>query len=221
MKTNTALLWVLIAILFAACGPSKQAMDCPQFYKKKHKISHRTLAFRSIKKVKKESEKASKPIQLPHFGLIDAPEQSYPETVSLHGLTISPAELIAYRYEPYAYAPDDKAEELSLTEGTLIRDVSQSKKIISKDELKSLKKEVQRVKETKGSNPGGMAIASLVLGIVSLFVAGLPLGILAVIFGSISMRRLEKGNGRGMAIAGLILGLVGILGALIILTTMV
>ena len=42
-----------------------------------------------------------------------------------------------------------------------------------------------------------------------------------MIFGSISMRRLEKGNGRGMAVAGLILGLVGILGALIILTTMV
>ena len=218
MKTNTALLLVLMAVLFTACGSTKQAMDCPQFYKKKDRIKSQHLTLRSFKKTRKVA-KASQKIQ-PNQELIDAPDNLYPETVSLYGLTASPADLITYRYKPYEYKPHEESKEES-AETTLIRDDFPPQKVISKDELQSVKKEVKRVKETKGSNPHGMAIASLVLGIVSLFVAGIPLGILAVIFGSISMRRLEKGNGRGMAVAGLILGLVGILGALIILTTMV
>ncbi len=65
-----------------------------------------------------------------------------------------------------------------------------------------------------------MARASLILGILSLFIAGIPLGTLAAIFGSISMSKLEYGNGRGMAIAGFIIGLVGIFGTLFFLITM-
>jgi|GEM_PF-1347404 len=218
MKTNTALLLVLMAVLFTACGSTKQAMDCPQFYKKKDRIKSQHLTLRSFKKTSKVAKTPQK-IQ-PNQELIDAPGNHYPETVSLYGLTTSPADLITYRYKPYEYKPHEESKEES-AETTFIGDDFPPQKVISKDELQSVKKEVKRVKGTKGSNPHGMAIASLVLGIVSLFVAGIPLGILAVIFGSISMRRLEKGNGRGMAVAGLILGLVGILGALIILTTMV
>lgn len=71
---------------------------------------------------------------------------------------------------------------------------------------------------------GGMATAALVLGILALItsftvIGGVLLGLLAIIFGIVGLRRANRGLalGRGRAIAGIILGLLGILvaGALI------
>jgi hypothetical protein len=55
----------------------------------------------------------------------------------------------------------------------------------------------------------GLAIASMVLGIVWVWWIG---SILAVIFGHIALRRIARDGkaGRGMAIAGLVLGYVGV-----------
>jgi hypothetical protein len=56
----------------------------------------------------------------------------------------------------------------------------------------------------------GLAIASMVLGILWLFWIG---SILAVIFGHVSLSQTQKDpsiGGRGMAIAGLTLGWVGV-----------
>jgi hypothetical protein len=55
----------------------------------------------------------------------------------------------------------------------------------------------------------GLAIASMVLGIVWVFWIG---SILAVIFGHVALRRIAREGkaGRGMAIAGLVLGYIGI-----------
>ena len=57
----------------------------------------------------------------------------------------------------------------------------------------------------------GLAIASMVLGIVWIYWIG---SILAVIFGHISLTQIKNSNGtqsgRGMAIAGLVLGYIGI-----------
>lgn len=56
----------------------------------------------------------------------------------------------------------------------------------------------------------GMAIASLIFGVLFLF----PLNILAIIFGHISLSQIKKSAGRlggkGLAIAGLVLGYLGI-----------
>jgi hypothetical protein len=56
----------------------------------------------------------------------------------------------------------------------------------------------------------GLAIASLVLGILWLYWIG---SILAIIFGAIAIQRINKSNGwrtgKGMAIAGLVLGILG------------
>lgn len=56
----------------------------------------------------------------------------------------------------------------------------------------------------------GMATASLVLGILGMF---LPiLGVLALIFGSIGISKANEGaGGKGLAIAGLVLGILGTL----------
>jgi len=60
-------------------------------------------------------------------------------------------------------------------------------------------------------NPGtnGLAIASLVLGIIWLYWIG---SILAVIFGHVALRQTGTSGqgGRGLAIAGLVLGWIGV-----------
>jgi hypothetical protein len=57
----------------------------------------------------------------------------------------------------------------------------------------------------------GLAIASLVLGIVWVYWVG---SVLAVIFGHVALSQINKSNGtqqgRGMAIAGLVLGWIGV-----------
>jgi hypothetical protein len=55
----------------------------------------------------------------------------------------------------------------------------------------------------------GMAIASMVLGIVWVYWIG---SILAIIFGFVALNQIKERNqkGRGMAIAGLILGFIGV-----------
>ncbi|WP_052847906.1 DUF4190 domain-containing protein [Streptomyces avicenniae] len=60
-------------------------------------------------------------------------------------------------------------------------------------------------------NSSAMAVASLVCGIVGLFLAGIPLGVLAIVLGAMSQRRTPT----GMARAGIILGVVDIVLAVI------
>lgn len=63
----------------------------------------------------------------------------------------------------------------------------------------------------------GMAVASLVLGILAVPFGlvtwpGALLGILAIIFGALGISKGNKvGKGKGMAIAGLVLGVLGLL----------
>lgn len=63
----------------------------------------------------------------------------------------------------------------------------------------------------------GMAIAAMVLGILSIIFAllpivSIPLGLLAIIFGILAIKK----PGRGMAIAGLVTGIIGLLLGLLI-----
>lgn len=60
----------------------------------------------------------------------------------------------------------------------------------------------------------GMAVASLVLGIVGLLISLFGvLPILAIVFGAVGRRQIDQGGGRGrgMATAGLILGVIGLI----------
>lgn len=64
----------------------------------------------------------------------------------------------------------------------------------------------------------GMAVAGLVLGIISIVLFFLSwidaiIGILAIIFGAIGMSKANKigGKGKGMAMAGLICGVIGVI----------
>lgn len=75
---------------------------------------------------------------------------------------------------------------------------------------------------TAGHNTGGngMAVAAITCGIISLalgwlpflFVVGAVLAVLAIVFGSVGLRRSRRvGRGRGLAIGGLATGAVGVL----------
>jgi hypothetical protein len=64
----------------------------------------------------------------------------------------------------------------------------------------------------------GMAIASLVCGIVGLIVFGIVLGPLAIIFGGVGLSRANRGaSGKGMAIAGLVLGCIATVVAIVLI----
>ncbi|MFJ4699557.1 protein of unknown function [Streptomyces sp. TverLS-915] len=68
---------------------------------------------------------------------------------------------------------------------------------------------------TRGTT-SGLAIASLVLGIVGLFFFSILLGLLALVFGYIALR----GTGRpGMAKAGLVLGAIDLILGIVLMAT--
>lgn len=66
----------------------------------------------------------------------------------------------------------------------------------------------------------GLAIASLVCGILAFFVLAVVLGPLAVIFGGIALSKIRKNpevKGRGLAVAGLVLGIVATVVIIVVL----
>ncbi|MFG2130944.1 DUF4190 domain-containing protein [Streptomyces sp. NPDC048751] len=70
---------------------------------------------------------------------------------------------------------------------------------------------------SSGSRTNGMAIASLVCGIVGLFLLNIVLGPLAIVFGAVARRQAAGRNGGGMAKAGIILGIVDVVLWLVLL----
>ncbi len=68
----------------------------------------------------------------------------------------------------------------------------------------------------------GLAIAGFISAIIGIFFAGIPLGILAIIFGAISLAKINgdpmRYSGKGLAIAAIIIGVVAIIGALIVIS---
>jgi len=90
-------------------------------------------------------------------------------------------------------------------------DVKQAAKSIDKATRKELKRQWRQRMGQPAGTVSGLAIASLVCGILAFFVLGIVLGILAIIFGGVALSKIRKNpevSGRGMAIAGLVLGIV-------------
>jgi uncharacterized membrane protein YvbJ len=68
-----------------------------------------------------------------------------------------------------------------------------------------------------GGKTSGMAIAALVMGILSFVVFG-PLAVLAIVFGALGISQTNKDpalKGKGMAVAGLVMGIIGVAGWII------
>jgi len=77
--------------------------------------------------------------------------------------------------------------------------------------------------DQEGAAPttNGMAVAGFVCGIVGLFVFGIVLGPLAIVFSAIGLSKSNKEGRplRGLAIAGLVLGIVGVIGWAIVVAS--
>jgi hypothetical protein len=100
----------------------------------------------------------------------------------------------------------------TLAQSTLHQsDVKQAAKFIDKATRKELKQQWRQRMSQPAGTVSGLAVASLVCGILAFFVFGIVLGILAIIFGGVALSKIRKNpevSGRGMAIAGLVLGIV-------------
>ncbi|MBN1143561.1 MAG: DUF4190 domain-containing protein [Bacteroidales bacterium] len=70
----------------------------------------------------------------------------------------------------------------------------------------------------------GLGTAGFIAGLLGLFIAGIPLGIFAIIAGSISIGKInrypEKYKGKGLATASVIIGLIDVIGMLLLLSSM-
>lgn len=90
-------------------------------------------------------------------------------------------------------------------------------------DVKSLKNVLTNEGEKTTKTHRG-AIASFIMGFVSIFIAGIPLGILSVIIGMVSLTQIKKNpkyfSGKSLAAVGIIAGFIGFFGALIIVTNM-
>jgi hypothetical protein len=87
-----------------------------------------------------------------------------------------------------------------------------------RDMRKLLRAQHQQMKAAGPNQQGdtrqvhGLAIASFISAIVGIFIAGIILGILAVVFGAIALGRIKaepaRFKGQGLAIAGIVLGAI-------------
>jgi hypothetical protein len=67
----------------------------------------------------------------------------------------------------------------------------------------------------------GLAVAGFISSVVGLFIASIPLGLLAIIFGGISLKKIRRSQGRlrgrGLAIAGIVIGIIDVVVMIILL----
>jgi hypothetical protein len=67
------------------------------------------------------------------------------------------------------------------------------------------------------------AMLNFIFAVVGIFVAGIPLGLLAILLGGFAIGKINRNpgmQGKGLAIAGIAIGVVAIIGALYVISTM-
>ena len=89
---------------------------------------------------------------------------------------------------------------------TVIKTSKKSKGSFTSNEKNSIQQESTTKKVE------GLGLAGMIVGLVGFFFAGIPFGIIAIIFGAISLAKFKKNpdkfSGKGFAIASLVIGLV-------------
>ncbi|MFO7368652.1 MAG: DUF4190 domain-containing protein [Bacteroidales bacterium] len=80
------------------------------------------------------------------------------------------------------------------------------------------------IREPAHQKSEGMGTAGFIASLLGFFIAGIPLGIFAIIAGSVSIGKINrhpgKYKGKGLAIASIIIGLVDVVGVLLLLSSM-
>ncbi|PRY38339.1 uncharacterized protein DUF4190 [Spirosoma oryzae] len=192
MFTRFLSLAILIALVsLSACQRRSQALFMPD----RHLAAARATATPSAEHVPAKAAETITPIT----PVVDAE----PATV-----------LATTATDVRPYQQLNVAGRHSLVQSTLPQpDVKQTTTAPSIDKAtrKELKRQWRQRKSQPAGTVSGLAIASLVCGILAFFVFGIVLGILAIIFGGVALSKIRKNpevSGRGMAVAGLVLGIV-------------
>lgn len=124
----------------------------------------------------------------------------------------------------------DREDLLNLGQEELAREMGRPLTFKEKLALRPVKRRLAKNAELHGEaaleqvGTDGLAIAGFVTGVVSLFVFGIVLGILGIVFSSVALKRIkrepETRKGRGLAIAGLVTGIVGVVGWIILVAAL-
>lgn len=98
------------------------------------------------------------------------------------------------------------------TEVFMIKYADGSKKVISP---------VNQQESLKPKKTEALGLTGLITSLIGLWIMGIPLGILSIIFGSISLGKIKenpsKYNNKGLALAAVVLGFIDVIGVLLIL----
>jgi hypothetical protein len=127
--------------------------------------------------------------------------------------------------------PEEKISFNSTNDDNSIRTKLEGKIEKSKDKLqKKLNKHVNKLSKSNLTNDGepkteGLGLAGFITGLVGLFIFGILFGLIAIIFGAISLGKINKNpdkfKGKGFAITSLILGIIDVAAFLILLALIV
>jgi cytoskeletal protein RodZ len=131
--------------------------------------------------------------------------------------------LLTEKTESLVTTPEPEINSKSTLTIPTISQLSKDKNVFaSLRKQNSIMAEVTNDKSTT-TRADGMAIASMVVGIVSWFTPlglAVVLALLALIFGAVALGRIKKNpeglHGKGMAITGIVLGLVGLIIVMIV-----
>ncbi len=95
----------------------------------------------------------------------------------------------------------------------------------TKDVMPAKEPPAPQKKEFKVRKTEALGVLGFISSLVGLFVAALPLGALAVIFGSVSLSKIAKHpdelRGKGFGVAAIVIGLLDVIAGLIILALMI
>lgn len=124
--------------------------------------------------------------------------------------------------EPDRQNSDEKPDEFVVTNSTGNQTSINPDTIVKKQDTNNYAREAVNQPNQPPRKIEGLGVAGTITGTVGLFIAGIPLGIVSLIFGFVCITKVKrnpkKRMGKGFGIAAIILGIVDIVGAMIVLS---
>jgi len=246
MKHIRQILFLSVAVFLYSCSSTNSLVNCPNFkqgkkatpkYAKSKKIKTKRHLVklskqerqtkrnveRITKKLEKVQQKLSGSFNMPGLEMTPSSHQKLYEVFDNFKANKDEKVLLAdlkdWQQTELAKLPSIFKEEVGEITMADLPANTQLKSVANKIPIKQNYKFIPQGVYKKNN---GLAIAGFVLSILSLFILGIPFGMLGVVFGGIGLDKISKNSetmkGKGFAIAAIIIGLLGIVGGLIVLS---